>query len=722
MATEKTIDKSINHKEVCENISAKHISGEDWKWVFSVSDADVPANGRMDLVLINTANEHRCYCQILSAQKNGQGETIMEADMSPLKGTIDNSKTERWKVHLAAGGAGEDATVILKDSDYEEAASAKKGKKDKFKRRFKYVKEPIGCTDLGDRIVEAVPDSVSGGDWIICVGDRCLRYMYALRCVGIESIIKHNKLYFKVACPDVEEFNWTGIVLSFRYFLEKDRTDYFFPFKSVSKENGQLVAFAYCDIRDLDFKPIYWDVRVAFQKGGNQFWCLLKATGVSKSATGSSGFSARVKNLVKKQTLDISENYQMTIGETRLNNTTVVVQESSPYNGFAFRLKERLAILIYLLMRRQLQKKKIFLVHEKFGTSAQENGASFFRYCMKNNIEKKMDRSIYYVIDKNAKDYANVAMYDDNVIQFMSIRHMVYSLAARLIISSDNKLHSYAWRAHESIIRPRIIEKKKLVFLQHGVIGLKRVPMFKKGLSGGCSLFITSNEMEKQFIMDNLGYSDDEVVVTGLARWDDLKDKSETTEQKHILMMPTWRNWLNESTDNVFLESEYFKRYMELINSDELSELLERHDLYFDFFIHPKLREHICNFSADNKRVKLIAFGSEPLNELMMECKLLITDYSSVCWDVYYQGKPVIFYQFDLDEYNEAIGSYMDLEKDLFGDRAKTKDELIKLLEEAICRGFVLKPKYAEMRKDMYKYIDHNNSKRICEEIMKRGW
>ena len=25
----------------------------------------------------------------------------------------------------------------------------------------------------------------------------------------------------------------------------------------------------------------------------------------------------------------------------------------------------------------------------------------------------------------------------------------------------------------------------------------------------------------------------------------------------------------------------------------------------------------------------------------MMRCKLLVTDYSSVCWDVYYMGKPI---------------------------------------------------------------------------------
>ena len=67
-------------------------------------------------------------------------------------------------------------------------------------------------------------------------------------------------------------------------------------------------------------------------------------------------------------------------------------------------------------------------------------------------------------------------------------------------------------------------------------------------------------------------------------------------------------------------------------------------------------------------------------------------------------------------------GAYIDLEKDLFGDRATTPDELFALLEEAAENGFQLKPRYAAMRESMYKYLDHNNSQRTCQEIMKRNW
>ena len=42
---------------------------------------------------------------------------------------------------------------------------------------------------------------------------------------------------------------------------------------------------------------------------------------------------------------------------------------------------------------------------------------------------------------------------------------------------------------------------------------------------------------------------------------------------------------------------------------------------------------------------------------------MLITDYSSVSWDIYYMEKPILFYQFDLEQYNETNGSYIDMDK-----------------------------------------------------------
>ena len=99
---------------------------------------------------------------------------------------------------------------------------------------------------------------------------------------------------------------------------------------------------------------------------------------------------------------------------------------------------------------------------------------------------------------------------------------------------------------------------------------------------------------------------------------------------------------------------------------------------------------------------------------------MLITDYSSVCWDILYQDKPSIFYQFDIEKYNEAHGSYIDMETELFGDRASTEALLLDLLEETVQNDFHLKPEYEKMRREYLQFKDNNHSKHICEEIKKK--
>ena len=676
-----------------------------------VNEAD--ASNPQELILTNQRSGKICSCPVINAYKHSQEGSVLEVDLSPLKATIENCKSEKWKVTLSGAALADSERILTKEE--------KKQNKDPYRRREELFEEPIGQIEYTGRPVEVMPFCTPDGEWNISVGDRCLRYMQIFRCIGLEAGFRKNDPYFKVSCPEIEGVNWTGMVLTYRYRLENDRKDCFFPAGSVTKEGKSSIIVTEFNTDGLEFKPINWDVRMAFEKDGEQYWCNVTSPDENILNYGSKGHDG-IRRLFSRQSVSLDNGCQMSIGSTDYGNTSIIVQQPTPYSGFIFRLKERIAIGIYMLLHRSLRKKKIYLVYEKFCSMAQDNGFFFFRYCMENDMEKTMQRHIYYVIDKKQKDYSRLEPYKDHVIQFMSLKHMIYILAARLLISSDSKRHAYAWRATESIIRKKVLKEKKSVFLQHGVFGLKRSDEFKRGTGGGTNLFIASNKMEKSFIVEDMGYKPEQVVITGLPRWDVLEDKSERKKEKHILVMPTWRKWLEETTDEIFLGSEYYRKYMELINSGGIAGFLKKYDLYMDFYIHPKFSEQIKQFSTTSERISLIPFGTEPLNELMMECKLLVTDYSSVCWDVYYQGKPVIFYQFDLAKYNEVQGAYMDLEKDLFGDRAETQGELLKLLEEAAENGFELKPEYSGMRKGMYEYIDHNNSKRICEELMQRGW
>ena len=110
------------------------------------------------------------------------------------------------------------------------------------------------------------------------------------------------------------------------------------------------------------------------------------------------------------------------------------------------------------------------------------------------------------------------------------------------------------------------------------------------------------------------------------------------------------------------------------------------------------------------------------LSEIMMKCSMLITDYSSVCWDVCYLDKPVLFYQFDYDMYMQAHGSYLDMEHELFGERYTEYEKLIDGIEEYIHNGFKEKEEYTKLKDYYFEYRDNDNSKRTYEYIISKGY
>lgn len=387
------------------------------------------------------------------------------------------------------------------------------------------------------------------------------------------------------------------------------------------------------------------------------------------------------------------------------------------YDSYRFIAKEFLALICYFLLKPYWDSKKLWLLCEKYCTMAQDNGLYFFRYCMENAPAKRKKR-VLYVIDKGCPDYNAVKEYDSNVIQFMSFKYMIYLCAAQYLISTDAIRHFYIWDSPNSIFKVLYQARKNIIFLQHGVMGFKQCHRtFHKGGGNAMARFVVSSDYEKKIIHDYFDYDDEEIIVTGLARWDVLKDTS-SKDKPQILLMPTWRSWLEDVGEEQFKESEYYKRFEEFLTDTRFMEILKKYQVTLNFYIHPKFREHIKSFSVDEKYVKLITFGSQPLNELLMSCNMLITDYSSVAWDVYYQEKPIVFYPFDLETYENVQGSYMDYRSEAFGDLAWDKESLIDCIEAKILDGYVENEKFAKQRDYLIKYKDNDNSKRIYEQII----
>ncbi len=498
------------------------------------------------------------------------------------------------------------------------------------------------------------------------------------------------------------------VVLDYRSQVE-DRS-YALPYK-VTEEGENRILTIQIRLPDLSLKELYWDLYVIVQQDKRQEKIKLSLSDTQLS---------RIVRLNKFCTVPDGQHIFYPYRSYSRKMLAFCYREQTEYDGNGARFREFIALAVYHLMRPYWNRRRIWLVYEKFCSMAQDNGYYFFQYCMEHLPERER-KHIYYVLDQTSPDWEKMEQYGKQVIPFMSFRHILYDMAARLYIGSDAKLHLYVWRAKPNPVSARI-EEQDIYFLQHGVTAMKRVDrLFGRQGSTPMTYFTTTSDYEQKIILDYFGYDAAHVPVVGFTRWDVLEDTS-SRKERVILIMPTWRAWLDESSVEDFRNSDYFKRYQQLLSSAYFERLLKEGNARAVFYIHPKLREYLSEFNTNQERITLIPFGSTPLNQLIMQCSMLITDYSSVAWDVYYLGKPIIFYQFDYEMYMKVHGSYMDMRTQLFGDRYVDMQDMFYGISMYMRRDFAEKEKYAEMRKQYFAYQDHDNSKRTYQYIVDRGY
>lgn len=367
---------------------------------------------------------------------------------------------------------------------------------------------------------------------------------------------------------------------------------------------------------------------------------------------------------------------------------------------------------LYSAKVKYLPEKRVWVVFEKDAQGGHDNGFHFFKYV----YEKHPEIDIYYVIEPESADYHNLKPYVDKVLHYMSDDYFITVAQADLLISSDTKFHVYNPNRRNSPLGTELA-KRPLIYLQHGVNGLKQVPAFHKD-RGLLKYIMAPTQYEKDNInVKQWGYSSDEVSVTGLARWDSYVDKSSSIDYKQIFVMPTWRKWMDGMSHEQFEKTPFFKEYTQFLNSKKLKKALKANNARLAFFLHPYFKDYVDLFDIDDSVIDKYGYLDKDMGEAMMESSLMVTDYSSVAWDELYLDKPVIFFQFDQTDYLQTEKAYLDYDTELFGETTFSADETIDSIIQYMNDDYELKPKYQDMRQKYFTYIDHNNSARIFDAV-----
>lgn len=361
--------------------------------------------------------------------------------------------------------------------------------------------------------------------------------------------------------------------------------------------------------------------------------------------------------------------------------------------------------------------KNVWLICEE-EKEARDNGYWFFRKMRENHPEQKC----IYAIDKKSVDYNNVKDLGE-VIQYGSIRHWIVYFTCEYNISSQKGGKPNA--AICAVLELKHLYDAHCVFLQHGVIinDLRWLYADRSVFE----LFITSTSYEKKFIEDRFGFPQGTIQLTGLPRFDNLHQNR--TNPKRILVMPTWRYWFNlkskqqEGLDIEFASSEYLERWKEFLESEHLNAIISKYKLEVIFYPHRNMQRYIPEIRKNVRTKAVIAsWENYDIQELLITSAMMITDYSSVFFDMVYMKKPIIFYQFDLEKFRKGQyeQGYFDYCNNPYGKSFRELAPLLNELSDIIRRGFKCDSRYIEEHRKSFIYYDMHNSERVFQVIKKK--
>jgi len=369
--------------------------------------------------------------------------------------------------------------------------------------------------------------------------------------------------------------------------------------------------------------------------------------------------------------------------------------------------------------KNHLKPEKWFFIDSDF--KADDNAEHLYRYVL-NNTEMKAE-NLYFGLNSDSHDWNRLLDEGFNLVDMKKDDCISYMHNSDKIISSNATDYIMNFDGKDSLVN------KQFVFLQHGVIHNDLSKWLK---SKKIDLFLTTTYGEyMSIIADNSNYffTDKEVKLIGQPRYDSLL--ANNNPKKQILIMPTWRKdivgkLLNGRTsvrelNPDFMDTEYAYKWQSLLSNPELEKLAKYYNYEIVYFPHANVQAYTDLFDIP-EYISVITHETGSIQALFQQSALMITDYSSVVFEMAYLNKQVIYYQFDevdfLSGAHTSKPSYFDYRDHGFGPVVTEESNVLMELEKVLINdGIPLEP-YASRIKNTFAYHDTSNSQRAYEAII----
>lgn len=300
---------------------------------------------------------------------------------------------------------------------------------------------------------------------------------------------------------------------------------------------------------------------------------------------------------------------------------------------------------------------------------------------------------------------------------FVDKFRFLYAIAtSKYILLDDFYPKIYNFKLREGI---------ELVQLWHACGAFKTFGFSRLGKEGGPKMrsknhrnytkAIVSSEDIRKHYAEGFGISEDKVFATGIPRTDIFFDEEyksskikELTEKyplikdkKVIMFAPTFRGNGQQTAYYDFDKLNIDDLYNELCN---------------EYVIIMKLHPFIKNVPTIDKKYEkfIIDLSSErEINDLLFVSDILITDYSSVCFEYSLLNRPMIFFAYDMEEYIEKRDFYYPYKGFVPGPIVKTTEGIINIIKN---NNFEL-DKLEGFRNRFFNHFDGKSTERVVDML-----
>lgn len=352
-------------------------------------------------------------------------------------------------------------------------------------------------------------------------------------------------------------------------------------------------------------------------------------------------------------------------------------------------------------------------------TQADDNAEHLYRYIKNNHPEQK----IYFVLRRESHDWQRLEQDGFQVLAFGESEHET------ALKSCDKVISSHADGYVSNYLGPKMLEGRHFVFLQHGVI--------QNDLSGwlntkNIDCFVTTSPFEYASISaDNTLYKfgEKEVVLTGLPRHDALLSAN-NTDKKILLIMPTWRNNIVGKTTgdgNIrllnpdFMDTTFARHWSSLLHNQRLADICNKHGFKVVFFPHPNIQPYLNQFELPDY-VEIFSHATGSIQDIFCNATMMMTDYSSVAFEMAYLEKPTLYYQFDETEVFSGSHTfkqgYFDYRLHGFGPVAVEESYALDELEVLLQRNGQPDAATLTRMQETFPYRDGKNCERVYQAIL----